>query len=441
MPKRTLQELGAEIQTKSNRVNEIFDAADKRGDGENTSDEIGEIKKLNKEIEELETEAAELKAVQDIRQGNDDRRKRMKEPVNAPGFPGGKDGPAQSSEYKTIGDMVLGDTKMAAWLKEIAGDGYAPANGVSLQSPRVMVKSLLGDRAMKTLLTGTSGSTAATSTSGGALVFSDRKPIVDQSYARPLTLRDIITIGETGSDTVEYVRVTGVTNAAAPTAEATATAGASGTKPESAMALARIIEPVKTIPHWIPATNRALADAPQLRTIIDTFLRYGIDEELEDQIITGNGTGENFTGVLNLAGTTAQAFTTDILTTTRKGRTKVRVTGRATPTAWVMHPNDWETIDLLQDNEGRYFYGGPSVLGSPRLWGLPVVECEGMTEGNAVVADWRLCVLWERMQTMISMSNSHSDFFIRNLIAILAEMRAALGWLRPKAFVICDLTA
>jgi hypothetical protein len=141
--------LGNEIQTRSNRVNEIFDAADKRGDGENTSDEIGEIKKLNKEIEELETEAAELKAVQDIRQGNDDRRKRMKEPVNAPGFPGGKDGPAQSSEYKTIGDMVLGDTKMAAWLKEIAGDGYAPVNGVSLQSPRVMVKSLLGPRAAR----------------------------------------------------------------------------------------------------------------------------------------------------------------------------------------------------------------------------------------------------------------------------------------------------
>jgi HK97 family phage major capsid protein len=144
---------------------------------------------------------------------------------------------------------------------------------------------------------------------------------------------------------------------------------------------------------------------------------------------------------LQLAGTTAQAFDTDKLTTTRKARTKVRVTGRAIPTAWVMHPNDWEAIDLLQDNEGRYYYGGPAKPGQPMLWGLPVVESEAMTEGYTVVADWKLCVLWDRLQTAISMTNSHSDFFIRNLVAILAEMRAALGWLRPKAFVVTDLTA
>jgi HK97 family phage major capsid protein len=254
-------------------------------------------------------------------------------------------------------------------------------------------------------------------------------------------VRDIITVGETGSDTVEYVRITSVTNNAAPTAEATATGGSSGTKPESAMAMLRVTESVKTIPHWIPATNRSLADAPQLRTIIDNFLRYGIEEELEDQILTGDASGENFDGVLHVAGTTPQAFDTDILKTTRKARTKVRTVGRARPTAYVMNPLDWEKFDLLQDNEARYYYGGPMNPGSPRLWGLPVVESEGMTEGTTVCADWKLAILWDRMQTAISMSNSHSDFFIRNLVAILAEMRAAFGVIRPPAFVIADLTA
>jgi hypothetical protein len=41
----------------------------------------------------------------------------------------------------------------------------------------------------------------------------------------------------------------------------------------------------------------------------------------------------------------------------------------------------------------------------------------------------------------ILVSDSHSDFFIRNLVAILAEMRAAFGVLRPAAFVEIDLTA
>jgi HK97 family phage major capsid protein len=198
---------------------------------------------------------------------------------------------------------------------------------------------------------------------------------------------------------------------------------------------------VKTIAHWIPATNRALSDAGQLRTLIDSFLRYGLEEELEDQVLTGSGAGQNFTGILNTTGTTTQAWDTNVLTTTRKARTKVRVTGRARPTAYVMHPNDWQTIDLLQDNEARYYFGGPARPGNPMLWGLPVVESEGMTEGVAVVADWKLAVLWNRMQTMISMSNSHSDFFVRNLVAILAELRAAFGVIRPSAFVEIDMTA
>lgn len=432
MSQSKYQELVSEIGTKTKRVSELFDAADRRGDGVNTKAEIDEIKSLNKNIEELETQSAELADGIAIRAKNADRAKNFSTPATSPVMPNG-DGPAAQPfsqqnhrAIKTLGEMIFEDKEFKSWWDTMTANGGLVGGNRKFDSPSIQVKTLL---------------TGAGSTSGGPLVFPDFKPIVDLSYQRPLTVRDIITTGSTESDTVEYVRVTGVTNNAAPTAEATASDDGSGAKPESAMALLRVTENVKTIAHWIPATNRSLADAGQLRTLIDAFLRYGLEEELEDQILTGSGSGENFTGVLTLAGTTAQAFDTDILTTTRKARTKVRVTGRAQPTAWVMHPNDWQNIDLLQDNEGRYYYGGPAKPGQPMLWGLPVVESEGMTEGFTVVADWRLCVLWDRLQTAISMTNSHSDFFVRNLVAILAEMRAALGWLRPKAFVITDLTA
>jgi HK97 family phage major capsid protein len=433
MSKSKYHELITAVGDKTKRVNELFDAADRRGDGVNTAAEISEIKSLNKSIEEMQAQAAELAEGLAIRAKNDQRMKDIGSPAQSPAMPNGGpgDGPSaqpydQRRAIKTIGEFVMEDPAFKQWWDQMSANGGLVGGNRKFDSPPVSIKSLL---------------TGAGSTSGGPLVFPDFKPIVDLSYQRPLTVRDIITIGSTDGDTVEYVRVTGVTNNAAPTAEATATGDGTGAKPESAMALLRVAETVKTIAHWIPATNRALADAGQLRTLIDSFLRYGLEEELEDQIITGSGSGENFTGVLQLAGTTAQAFDTDKLTTTRKARTKVRVTGRAIPTAWVMHPNDWEAIDLLQDNEGRYYYGGPAKPGQPMLWGLPVVESEAMTEGYTVVADWKLCVLWDRLQTAISMTNSHSDFFIRNLVAILAEMRAALGWLRPKAFVVTDLTA
>jgi len=38
-------------------------------------------------------------------------------------------------------------------------------------------------------------------------------------------------------------------------------------------------------------------------------------------------------------------------------------------------------------------------------------------------------------------SDSHSDFFVRNLVAILGELRAAFAVIRPSAFVEVDLTA
>jgi HK97 family phage major capsid protein len=428
---KSLKELQTEIAAKSNQVNDLFDAADKRGDGANTKEEIAQIKALNKEIGDLEEQKAEIMEVEAIKSGNSDRLKSLNEPVRNVPFPGGEhnfsntgDHGQPGFEFKSVGRQVLEDKEMAAFLKQF--EGRMPPSRSSIQSPRVEVKTLL---------------TGASATSAGAFTFADRKPITDQFFQRPLTIRDIITSGETTSDMVEYVRITGVTNNAAPVAEATATGDGTGAKPESAMAMAIVQETVKTIAHWIPATNRSLSDAGQLRTLIDSFLRYGLDEELEDQILTGDGNGENFTGVLNTANTSSQAFDTNILTTTRKARTKVRTLGRARPTAWVMHPNDWEDFDLLQDNEARYYYGGPSNPGQPRLWGLPVVESEGMTEGTTVVADWRLAVLWDRMQTAISMSNSHSDFFVRNLVAILAEMRAAFGVIRPAAFVETDLTA
>lgn len=428
MSKNRYHELVTKIGDSTKRVNLLFDAADKRGDGVNTQAEIDEIKSLYAQIGEWEKEAGEMLELENIRQANTKRADSFNAPVmGGIPLPNGGDGGRQTasqSAIKTIGELVLENPEFKTWWDTNA---HLLASGNRrFDAPSVPVKSLI---------------TGAGNTSAGALVFPDFKPIVDQAYQRPLTIRDIITIGQTDSDQVEYVRVTGVTNNAAPVAEATATGNGSGQKPQSGMDLLRVAENVKTIAHWEAVTSRALADAGQLKTLMDTFLRYGLEEKLEDQIISGDGSGENFTGVLNLVGTTAQAWDTDILTTTRKARTKVRVQGRTVATAWLMHPNDWETIDLLQNNEGNYFYGGPARLGQPTLWGLPVIESEAMTQGQTVCANWRLCILWDRMQTAISMSNSHSDFFTRNMIAVLAEMRAALGWIRPKAFVVTDLTA
>lgn len=346
---------------------------------------------------------------------------------------------------KTLGRAFTEHDSIKSWLGEIAPTGTINDKS-RVQSPPIGFDGLKTfgytegtgrPRGSKALVTGVDD------TSAGALIDPDRLNILDSSYERPLTVLDVITRGSTESDTVEYVRVNSVTNSAAPVPEATQVAESgdeAATKPESGITLAKMTETVKTIAHWLPATKRALSDASQVRTLIDNFLRYGLFEELEDQIVNGDGTGENFSGILNTNGVQVQAWNTDLLTTSRKAKTKVK-NARGVANAYLLHPNDAERLDLLTDGNGRYYYGGPAQDGAQPLWRLPVVETEAVGEGVGIVGDFRLAVLWDREQAAISVSDSHNDFFIRNLVAILAELRAAFGIIRPSAFVQFPTTA
>lgn len=311
----------------------------------------------------------------------------------------------------------------------------------------------------KALVTGTDGASA------GAFVLPDQLGLQVglDALTRPLSLRDVVTNGQTTSDTIEYPKLLSITNNAAPVAEASATgtigdgtggtvtAVAGGRKPESGFSTTRATAVVRTIAHWIPATKRALSDAAQVRTLIDAFLLYGLEEELEDQMVSGDGNGENFTGILNTSGTQTQAAVADpagkpagfgLLLALRRAKTKVRLAGRAVANAYVLNPLDVETLDEISDNDGRFYGGGPfgSNGPTPTLWSLPIIECEGIPQGTAVVGDWRKAILWDREQASITVADQHQDFFVRNLVAILAEMRAAFGIVQPNAFVEVDLT-
>jgi HK97 family phage major capsid protein len=342
------------------------------------------------------------------------------------------------SRVKSLGDSFIGSREYKDLLGSVPGGHFTKDHKV--QTRPVGYDRLLAERGSKALVTG------ASDTSAGAFVVSDYLGMQTglEPFQRPLTLRNLVTNGTTTSDTVEYVRVASITNNAAPVAEATTLND--GVKPESGLTTGKMTANVKTIAHWIPVTKRSLSDAAQIRTLIDSFLEYGLEEELEDQMIAGDGTGENFTGLAATSGIQTQAYDTNLLTTLRKAKTKVRTVGRSIPTGYVINPVDVEGLDLLTDLEGRYYFGGPSGgaatnggLTNP-LWNLPVIESEATPAGVAYLGDWRKAILWDREQASITMSDQHASFFIQNLVAILAEMRAAFGIIQPSAFIQVDLT-
>lgn len=338
---------------------------------------------------------------------------------------------------KSLGLQVVESPEFKAMMAPFGG-GRIPEKQ-RLQSDPIGIKGLF---------------VGGTDTSAGAFVVNEQTGIVEMLGRKELKIRDLVSVRRTGSDTVEYVEQTSHTNAAAVVAEATSSAApeadadggpliqatGGGYKPEGSWAFVRRTAVVKTIAEWVPATKRALADVAALEGLINDELSLDVAEAEEGQILNGDGSGENFTGIANWSGIQSQTFSTDIFQTIRKAITKARTVGRVNPNAVVVSPTTAETIDLAQDGENRYRYGGPQSIGPRTVWGLPVVESETQSDSNVLVGDFSKAVLWDREQTTVTMTDSHADFFVRNMVAILAEERLAFAVTRPKAFVKAALS-
>lgn len=292
---------------------------------------------------------------------------------------------------------------------------------------------------LKTLVVGNSVSGA------GAFVLNDYLPGYVDIRQREYKFLDIVSRVRTTSDTVDWIKQITRTNNAATVAEATATTGTSGLKPESAINYERVTQAIETIATWIPITTRALADAPQMQDIINGELLLMLGEELEDQIISGDGTSPNLRGLLNSSILTqATASGTNNLDTLLKMMTKIEVSGKFGATDIVLNPVNWETLRLLRENAatatlGNYLMGPPSLPGPMTVFGIPVVKSQGLTAGTGIVGNFSPVThtLFDRQQSVIRMGYI-DDQFVRNMLTMLGELRAAFAVKRPYAF--CSVT-
>lgn len=157
-------------------------------------------------------------------------------------------------------------------------------------------------------------------------------------------------------------------------------------------------------------------------------------------ILKGNASSpvgeEEWNGILNTSGTQAQTFSTSLPETIRKAITKVTTIGGQIDAVLVSPEHD-EALDLLKDTQNRYYGNGPFGSGPNTIWGYPRIVVPGLATTNKfILGDFSTCVLWDREQAGITVTDSHADFFTRNLLAILAEARAAFGIFNPSLLVV-----
>lgn len=270
---------------------------------------------------------------------------------------------------------------------------------------------------------------------------------------RPGRVRDLFPAERTSAAMLYGMRETGYTNRARVVAEryaadgtSPATGGATdvyGLKPKSELTIVPVTYPIATIAHIMYVHKNVLEDEPRMRGLLDRDMVDGVKMAEDDQILWGDGVGDNLTGLMNTSG--VQAYTG--LAADPKSAQIRRASTRSIlayfqPNGVVVHPLDWEEMELETDANGQYTIAvSVAVGGEKRIWRLKVTDTPAMNEGMGLVGSFGTgAKLYDREQVNVQISTENRDMFERNAYTLRAEERLGLVVDRPESFVAVDFT-
>ncbi len=269
----------------------------------------------------------------------------------------------------------------------------------------------------------------------------DRKPGIVPGAFVPLTMEAFLPSLPTSSNAIEFTKEASFTNSAAEVAEG-------GSKAESAITWSLVNMPVSTVAHWIKISKQLAADNSALAAYVNQRMVYGVNRKVETQLVAGDGTAPNISGITDTGNFTAHGFADAALGSSLKKLAlirKIMAAGWAAgypADAILLNPVDWAAIeiDLLQTAAGQVLFKYDEA-GNPRLWGLPVVQSVGMTADTVAVGAFRQAyTVYNRQDVVVELSDSDSDNFTKNLVTVRAERRLALATEIPGAVYYGDLT-
>ncbi len=204
-----------------------------------------------------------------------------------------------------------------------------------------------------------------TKVTSAGIVVPNYDPTIQPGIRQELRIRDLLTTIPVSGQSYSYFRELLHTRGAAPVAEG-------ALKPTSNVTFESVTDRVKKLAVWMPVTDEALDDVPQLFGYIQELLRYDLKLEEEAQILKGDGTGENLNGLMTQATTYDTALnkagdtSIDIV---RRGIYQVRKQSKLSADGVVMTELDWMNIELQKDGENRYLFANLQGLVTPVLWG------------------------------------------------------------------------
>lgn len=372
----------------------------------------GEIKRRNDELTALGQEYDRLALLESIGRQNETEFKRLHEPATSLPTGGPYDKESAYGATKAFQPRRLRETLLESKQYKLFRDGTLRTASVELP---VDIKTLV--------------------TLSGISPQNERLPMTPMPL-ETRTVGDLMVQGATSVGTLEYYEET--TNPVPTVAQAAVAEGA--TKFETTFGWTLRTEAVRKIATFVPATKESLDDVDFLESQIRGRLGFAVTRVEEAELLTGNGTPPQITGLINRTGVQTTAKTAaipipDVIYTAMQLIRGSAGAGFAEPTAVIFHPTNWTAVKLLRTADGIYIWGSPSDEGPDRIWGLPVRQTTAMTVNTALVGAFRpWSEIKRREGVTITVSTEHSTFFVDNKVAILAEERFALCVYRPSAF-------
>lgn len=259
--------------------------------------------------------------------------------------------------------------------------------------------------------------------------FPEQKPGIIPGSFVPLTVRAALTSIPVTSNQVNTLRELAWTNSAAEVSQGAA-------KNESDLTFEAYDVGIKTIAHWIKISNQLLADAPAVVAYIDTRLRDGLAQRVDNQLINGNGTSPNISGLTDSGNYTAYTPTSDdnLVDAINRLKWTMWAAGEMADVV-IVNPADWGTMERTRETSsgglGQYLYGMPGFAAGMNPFGMRVVVTPYLAAGKIIMGSLnRSAMIYNRSGAVVEMGFVNDDF-TKNLVTIRAEERLALACERP----------
>lgn len=276
-----------------------------------------------------------------------------------------------------------------------------------------------------------------TVTSGTTTVFPQQNQAIISGDFKPLTIRQLLRSVPVSSNAVYSLREASWTNNAAEVSQGAA-------KPESALTMEQYNVTIQTVAHFIKVTNQLLADAPAVMAYIDTRLRDGLAQRIDAQLLNGNGTSPNLSGITDSGNYTAYTASSGDLLFDAINRAKYALWAKGyMPDAVIVNPADWGAAERTREGAGTgmYLAGLPGTMSGMNPFGVRIVLSANMTQGKfAIGAFDQAAVVYNRQGATVEMGYVNADF-TNNVVTIRAEERLALAVEKPSAIYYGNISA